>query len=333
MPYNSQFQMYTSQDVGHPILTGTSGSLLSLLNSCLVTGYTSKTACGWTKTGSLYGAVADSASCGVFVQPTGSKATLFVSDNALGLCGARQARVTGFDAIQAFTSSVGAAPTSSITGSNQFPTFAQGIISARKSTDTSATERQWVVFADSSSVYCFMSTGDSAGMYYGFMFGDIFSIKSGSVDASKCLIVGNIAELVAGTVANDRLDVLGALNAAVTGHFVQRSYTGVGASLAVGKHGDGVKGSTTALLGTTQYPNGPDNGFYISPVWVTESAGSTVRGRMRGLYQACHAIASFTDGQTFQGGGDFAGKTFYIVKQSPNAGVFAIETSATVETN
>ena len=344
MPYSSQFVQYSSADASHPVLVGNiSGSLLALLNACLITGYGSKPGAGWSKTGSVDPAsgvaIPDSGSAGIFVQPTGSQATLFVWDAAPLVCGTQQARATGYDAVINFTAS--SPVTASVNSVNPFPTYAQAgglagvaAVGWRKSTNISATERQWVMFADSSSMYLFILTGDAGG-YSGCMFGDIFSIKSGSADAYKCMIVGNIAEIVAGTVTNERLDALGAANAVLTGHFIQKSFTGgVTTSTAVGKHGDGIKGSAT-FMGLTGliYPNTPDTGLYLSPIWVTESTTNIVRGRMRGFYQICHPIASFSDGQIIQGAGDFDGRTFYVIKPSFNAGMYCIETSNTLETN
>jgi len=82
--------------------------------------------------------------------------------------------------------------------------------------------------------------------------------------------------------------------------------------------------------------NMSDNSIWITPVLVHHD--SQLRGRIRGLYQILHTQASFADGQTFEGGGDFAGKTFTVVKPflTTMGGVYgtvAIETSATVETN
>jgi hypothetical protein len=54
---------------------------------------------------------------------------------------------------------------------------------------------------------------------------------------------------------------------------------------------------------------------------------------MRGMYHLCHPITSFADGQVFSGANEYAGKTFQIIKQGPNAGMWVIETSNTVETN
>ena len=87
------------------------------------------------------------------------------------------------------------------------------------------------------------------------------------------------------------------------------------------------------MYGYLQTPNMTDNSLYLSPVTIHEPASSGLRGRMRGFWFVAHPIANFSDGQTIQGGGDYAGKTFMIVKTNIGGGFFAIETSNTVETN
>ena len=330
---NSQFRMFSSGDVGAPILSGsTTGSLLNLLNYCLV-----DPGVGWTKP------LADSGSCGVFRQGTGSLMTLYVRNNGGGTAGNKEARITGFESVSNISLTFP-------TGSNSFPSASQqaglgqppggvlninqsGYLIARVSNTVDATIRPWLVFADSSSMYCFIYTGDNAANQLAFSFGDFYALKSGSNDDYRCLITGRITENSA-TVTVDKTDVLSTISAVAAGHYSPRSYTGAaGTSIAMGKHGDVSKGSATALLGTVTWPNPVDTAVYISPVWVTESTTSTIRGRMRGFYQFLHAITGVTDGQTFVGSGDFAGKTFRIIKTSGNGGVYLIETSNTVETN
>jgi hypothetical protein len=137
---------------------------------------------------------------------------------------------------------------------------------------------------------------------------------------------------------------VGLLTYACGGHYMARTYGGGGTSINVGKLFDSTKciGNSNvnagavgaiAMLGVMQTPNGPDNSLYLSPVSVYESTTSTVRGRLRGIYQVCHPLASFSDGQTFSGGGDYAGKTFQVISKMVNGGFCAVETSATVETN
>lgn len=333
----SQLRMFSSGDTGAPIITGSvTGSLVNMLGKVLVDGYGTTAPAGWTRP------LAESGSCAVFRQGTGSMMTLYVRDNASGTGGTREARITGFESVTVISSSF-------VTGSNSFPSASQagsagsqpaspgglnqsGYLIARVTATADTTARPWLVFADSRSMYCFIFTGDNAANQLAFSFGDFYSTKSGSIDAYNCLLTGRITENSA-TVTVDKTDALSSTTAVVTGHFSPRSYNGVGSSIAMGKHGDGVKGSTTALLGNLAFPNPTDTSVYISPVWVTESTTGNVRGRMRGFYHFLHAIAGVADGQTFSGSGDFAGKTFRVIKTSGNAGVYLMETSATVETN
>lgn len=317
----TQFTLYTSSDVSGPgLLTGQVGTLIALLKACLVDGYAGHANVGWTQP------VATASNIGSFKPGAGSGMTLLVNDNAPNVTpAAREAWVTGWESLATVGAPVG-------TGSGQFPTPAQQLTTGhgvmRKSNTADAVGRAWFLYADTVTFYLFVFTGD--GTYYrALFFGDIFAMK-GATDSYRCLLAAGQSENAAGTEAND---TLAAINTAVAGHFMPRSYGGVGTSITAGKHGDSVKGSSTNLLGTTQYPNGPDNALYMSPIWIHENASSTVRGRLRGMYQVCHATANFTDGQTFVGAGDYAGKSFRILKPSVNLGHYCIETSATVEIN
>jgi len=61
-------------------------------------------------------------------------------------------------------------------------------------------------------------------------------------------------------------------------------------------------------------------------VYITEVAGY-IRGYMRGFYHFLHVIANLNDGDTFNGSGDYAGRSFMVVKTSGNSGVYVIETT------
>jgi hypothetical protein len=80
-------------------------------------------------------------------------------------------------------------------------------------------------------------------------------------------------------------------------------------------------------------PNGPDNSLFVAPIQCFEVASLFIRGRLRGLFSIPHLTANFSDGQTFQGSNDYAGKTFQIIKVGYNGSMWVVETSATVETN
>lgn len=319
------FTIYASTDSGAPNLTGITGSLLTVLDACLVNGYGAKSAAGWSKP------LANTASYGMYKQGSGSvSCSLFVYDAGSGSAGGAEAQLTGWDSITGIDNGA-------VTGSNQFPTLAQlaigvGAVAVRKSSVPTSTARTWIIYADSRTMYGFVKTSDIGNSYFSFAFGDFYSLRSGSIDASRCMIIGRVNPS-SSTAASDRLDALSAVNTAVTAHFAPHIASGTGTSITLGKHGDGVKGSTSALNGNVQLLNSVDNGLYISPVWLVESSTSSIRGRMRGFYQLCHATTSFVDGQQFTSSVDFPGRTFQLVQPSANNGTYLLETSDTLETN
>lgn len=326
-----QFSIFTSGGSA-PILYGTTGSLIDVLDYCLITGS------GWLKpipNSGSFPSVPNSMSCGCWKQPTGAGFTLFVNDSAPNATALyREAWATGWETLNELSASV----TNGVgSGSGQFPLPAQlltnGHVVIRKSTTSDkSNSRQWIVAADSSSFYLFVSTGDASTPYYGFAFGDIYSYKSASADAYRCIIIGRNAEN-SSAAANEGMDLLSALNTGVPGSYIARSYTGNGTSITASKHGDGVKGSTSTFLGNIPYPNPVDTALWISPIWIAGEYLGTLRGQLRGLYQPLHATTNFVDGQEFSGSADYSGKTFRVIKPSVNSGFYIIETSNTLLTN
>ena len=327
------FTIYSSSDSGAPTLNGLTGSLLSVLDACLVNGYGTKIAAGWTKP------LPNTSSYGCYKQGTGSLFYLFAYDAGSGSAAGTEAQMSGWDSITSIVNG-------SVTGNNPFPTYGQltigpgtgsasGAVIYRKSIAPNATARTWIVFADSSSLYMFSISGDSGGTYTGFSFGDFYSLRSGSVDTSRCLIIGR-SVISSSTITSDKLDVLSTSNpmTATAGHFAAHTFSGASGSITLSKHGDGIKGGASgSLCGVIQYLNSVDNGLYISPVWIVETAIASVRGRMRGFYHLCHPTSSFTDGQVFSGSGDFPNRTFRVIVPTGNNGAYFMETSDTLETN
>lgn len=319
----AQFTIYKSTDSGAPTLSGTAGDLVNLLDKCLVAGYGSKTAAGWTKpfTGTNKAA---------FRQGAGSGFYLRVHDDTPTV--ANEAQLTGYESMSTVD-----------VGLFNFPTAAQGpggvlaAFIARKSATANATTRSWIVVADSRTCYVFVQTGDLALTYLCFGFGDIYTLLSG--DLYNCGLWGRDAENSAATTGTEHLGELRLTMISQNGQVMARGYTGLAGSTRIGKHGDGFKATTEDFLGALTFPNPPEGGLYMSRVWVHDAVTGTtpnIRGRMRGLWQPLHAIANFTDGDTVIGSGDLAGKTFLMIKQVPgfaNQGVVAVETSATIETN
>ena len=326
--------VYRSTDGSAPTLTGQVGSLVTVLLDCLVNGYGSQSAAGWTNPYNSGGNKAVFRNSAV----DGSGLYLNVDDN--GTTTAKEAYMTGFETMSAFN-----------TGTNQFPTSGQlnlgsnpaGAVVCRKSTTADATARAWTVIADDTCFYLFTESGDFTNPVgaLGFFFGDIFAYKSS--DAYRCLIIGRAIANNANGATENFADLAVASNTGLattlTGHYMDRIWTGVGGSLAVGKHSDayktGVAGSPVMGLNsnaaTFPYPNGPDGGLYLAPVWVHHS--NAVRGYMKGCWNPLHTTP-LNHNDTYSGTGNLSGKSFVVQNieygnSTGQIGQVHIETSST----
>lgn len=79
------------------------------------------------------------------------------------------------------------------------------------------------------------------------------------------------------------------------------------------------------------YPNPADNSIYLSRLFLASSVPTFthLRGYARGVWSWLHN-GGVNDGDTFNGAGDLAGKSFLVIKNGPNQGLFIIETSNTL---
>jgi hypothetical protein len=318
--------VYKSTDGSAPVLNGTAGSLVTVLDAILVNGYGAKAAAGW--------AIAfTGANKRIYRAPSGLlRAYYRVQDDAPNptFAGGREARLRASEAASAID-----------TQTVLFPTAVQlpsGII-ARKSDTADATANPWIAIADARTLYFFAKTGDYGAAYSAFMFGEHYSLKS-TADNYNGLIIGRVAEQVAATPtmlpAQEVLNALAAPTTAVGGHYVPRSWQEFSpTAVNVGKHGN-ASHSVVGLLGLMMYPNPTDAGLYLSQVWLSEPGGNFImRGRMRGFWHFLHPVGvGVNDGDTWSGTGPLTGKTFIAIKPTADGmGVFVMETSDTWETN
>jgi len=333
----AQFTIYKSTDGSAPVLSGTVGSLVALLDACLVTGYGAQVGAGWTKpfTG---------ANKAAFKQGSGSNGMyLRVQDDGPGGGGAKEARIVGYEAM-----------TTVDAGTNPFPTVAQftnGMF-ARKSTSANATARPWVVVADARTAYIFNQPGDLtttdnlSDSYIGWGFGEFYSFQIN--DAYRVFIIGRPIENNGGLQQGGLgLRAATIISPASDAHYIARGHTGTAGAVQIGIHGDSVKGDQTNLdsAGIVPYTNPSDGGLYLAQQWIhdpTTAPNPSLRGRMRGLWWFLQPLVSVNDGDTVSGGasGELTGKTFLFLKRihganniGANAGLLAIETSNTLETN
>lgn len=332
----AQFTIYSSSDASGPgQIKGQAGEVLRVLDACLVNGYSGKTAAGWTKP------IANASNIGSYKQGAGAGYGLVINDNGPNVTSTfKEAWATGWKVVTGVGSPVGA-------GTGQFPTAAQlltsGHVVIRKSTTADTTGRNWVVFADASTFYMFILTGDfvATNTYFDFGFGDFYS-HWGSSDANRCWIVGRSTENAntqSATVGGIDRQIVPEVTSNNAGSYFADNFAGSSGSQIAYPFGDLSKqgqiyasSSGLPLLGAVPTPNPADNSYYISPLWMMDLTHQ-VRGRVRGLYHLTHPVASFSDGMTFSGSGDYAGKTFQIVWQGMNGGFYCVETSNTLDTN
>lgn len=363
----SQFKLYTASDPQGPgYLTGLTGSLISILDACLVDGYGTgsyyKAPAGWTKPVPNSGS-GTQICYGGWRQGGGSSMSLFINDSgtdsaALG----KECTATGWETLTT-THPTGSTPATNVGGGlGQFPLPAQeftyGHVVIRKSTSADSSPRYWMMYADATTFYFWMITGDYTGVYHHWMFGDCYSLRP-SGDNWKCCIYGrcstnnpydqsrndyNDYDYTCVLPASVAQSVGGYMSVRQPCHYIARTCFGSNQSIAICKGGDQSisNGYTYQLIGTSmsnrmegclQGPN-IDNKIHLVPLKVVEPGSPAVyRGRFRGLYQVGHFQSAFTDGQIISGSLDFPDKVFSIVRPGLAYALWAVEISPTVETN
>lgn len=311
-------RVYRSTDASAPTLTGQVGSLTSLLDAILVNGYGSQTAAGWTigftttnKRAYLQNTTGSNNPSGMY---------LYVDDTGPGAGAAREARACGFETMSAITP----------TGTGQFPTSAQSAIGTgqlviRKSATADATARAWTAVANGQTLYLFIESGDNVAPTLGattFSFGDFKSYKAS--DQYAVMIIGRQTENSSSSLA-DPLHCLqisnsvqmAVMNTTMFGHFIARSWTGLGGSVRFGvisntssvQAGNGLfpagpyssetqtaatttnglgvaPGRNNSAVGQWPAPNGPDGALAVEPFIMVHNWGR--RGYLYGIWMSPH---------------------------------------------
>lgn len=205
------------------------------------------------------------------------------------------ARVRGFETMSSI--SVGTGP---------FPTDVQspggsGGLYVRKTNlgSVSAASRGWVILADSRGFYLLRdhvgpASGNTGWMSASF-FGDIKSNKSpdpyGFLISSAGTNTNNFPSQEDGEMSR-------VSTTADTFAFLARGSSGLGGSVYTRRNAPAPAGFTNSYSGQTnagfvQFPNGADNGLYVSPLHVIEPYGSICyRGDYPGAYFAPQAIGN-----------------------------------------
>jgi hypothetical protein len=231
---------YRSTDSGAPVLSGTAGSLIALLDACLVDGYGAKAAAGWTKNYS-------GTNKAVYRPSHGSRFYLRVLDDGSdGAQGARLARVRGYESMSDVD-----------TGTGEFPTDAQvsGGLYLGKSSTADSTARPWVVLADGKRAIVMIAHHASHSQSYTqSFFGDLGGVSAADPYAAMLVAAKDttnaVTTLVGSTVQGASV-VHGMVGVTASG-YSPRARVGTGTSS--GAHIN--RGGTVS--GNSTFTTGPD---------------------------------------------------------------------------
>lgn len=318
--------IFRSSDASAPVLHGNAGSLVAVLDGCLVTGYGAQTALGW---GSPYTA----ANKAVYRAASGVRHYLDIDDSAPDATAlGRNARGRAYEVMTA----VG-------TGTNPFPTVAQvtNCVATVKSTTTGTTARPWILIGDALSFIflCEPAGTDPPNLgthvwSSGFHFGEMLSALTG--DLYRTLYGFQSVTTTVVTAATSAFAGLAQSNSAsAINQVMARTYTGAGGSDWVCFVPNGFFGLIET--GLFVFPNPVDGGLWANAIDINERGSAAAaanavsfgqRGRARGILQAGYTAAGFNDQDTANGNptGPFSGRTYMMLKLT--GGMLLVETTA-----
>lgn len=308
--------VYRWDDPDAPVLSNPSaGSLIGVLDACLVNGYPGKSGAGWTKAFS-------GTNLAAYRQGAGSMCYLRVDDGT----GSFKVKMCGYESM-----------TDIATGVNAFPTTAQlanGVYAAI-GIATTAANKPWIVVADNKRFYLWVGVSLTTAAAIStsttwqalFFFGDIISFKPG--DAYSCQIIGSDSA----SNGTERFAASDSLTSGYAGSFIARDAAQTVGSVNNSRCFDYLGSSASSTMGSTQavaYPDPISGGINLSRVLVSNGATEGVRGRMPGLFAPLNALPG-NNGDTFSGTGDLAGRTFILLDcgSGITRGRAALETSGT----
>jgi hypothetical protein len=263
------------------------GSLIALLDACLVNGYGTKAGAGWTKEFS-------GTNLAAYKNASNMSQAYYRVDHTT----ATSPKVVGYEAM-----------TDINTGTGPFPTSAQvsGGMVMQTSTSADSTPRWWTIVASQNIAYILINptsnlvADNNVGIY---CFGAFNSYLVN--DAYNNFISGT-----GGNYSSSAMDnAISTISYTNNSSYCPRSYTQIGSSIDVGKHGDTARANATSAfwmgnVGGT-YPNPVDGSMVISPLYLHEI--NAVRGIFPGFWFPCH-IKPLVTNDTLTGTGPLSGKT------------------------
>lgn len=301
--------VYSSNDASAPVLSYGAGTLITVLDACLVNGYGAKGAAGWAKTYSGTNKAA-------YKMGTGGSARrmfLRVED-----ANAQYGQIRGYDDM-----------TGVDTGTEPFPTVAQfagtsnnGLFFCKSFAASGSTPRSWVLIATPTCFYLQIFHNAASANDFpsftnygsGFFFGEYISFLGGGF-THHVAIIGASSN---GTTTGSQLGTINTWNDMqnMFGHYVCRAYTGAAGSSGMAKFlcVPVTYSNTQNVMGrpagnTVLYPDPVSGKLYASR--VTLSNGGAIVGRLPGLWAAFSAPGNTND--TIAGSGGAAGRTLKVL--------------------
>lgn len=308
--------LYQSSDVGAPVLLNNDSSgvgLINLLNACLVTGYGSLPAAGWS------------------APYTGTGVTVFKQGTPSNGMYLRVAAATGLQD-GSYGSWVTGAPTATDTAlaslTNPFPLVSQistgGLVWLIGASSPPASASSWRIVADSSFFHLELQTNMTNPWYrQHYMFGDLIP-SSGVSDPTGTVLAGIFATTPTANNSYTGFNYTGGIRwpysntTANPGFVIASGYNQQTGCINAGFQANAsyVDGSYWARRGL-MFPNGIDGGFYMTQVDVFDYGASgtsytNLRGTIPGLWVPCHDRA-IDDLVPLTGTGPLNGKTFISI--------------------
>lgn len=194
------------------------------------------------------------------------------------------------------------------TGTGPFPTVAQAAdgVNWNKSSTADSTARPWFLWADDKTFYFIpqvngsLSSGTTSpllgfGHFNSYKSADVFNTFIGGTAVTN--YTGSAA--MAGAGSGLLFSVAwGATATAYTPIYIARSYSQTGGSIAGALFDSRTYAAPTtasSIIGASTsgvpYPNGPDSGLWLCPIFVVDFTGAVfnIRGRLPGLFSHMHS--------------------------------------------
>jgi hypothetical protein len=289
--------VYRSTDDSAPSLSGVAGSLISVLDACLVNGYGTQSAAGWTKAYS-------GTNLAAYRMSTVSPATgmyLRIDDT-----GTNTARCSGYQTMSDIN-----------TGTGQFPSETQvsGGAYVVKNAGT-IVNRPWMIIASDRFFYFFAyanstvfgTTTSADGM---MVFGDIKSYILN--DTSNCIIYGLDTNPV--LAHSGKFTRVGSTYSTIHSMWIAKSYTGENSRQIVKIRVGPPSSGTTGQIGystTGAYPDPVTGELNLFTIEILENDVQGVRGQFPGLYDPYGGTTVGARFDTINGTGSLSGKEFIL---------------------